>query len=57
MRYLDRDLPRDVYDELRALMFVGDSESLESHVENAGKWGEALLLEMKTGSKRGAAGA
>lgn len=45
MRYLQRDLPRPVYDELRDIMFVGDAVDLADHHAKAVAWGERLLRE------------
>ena len=46
MRYLQRDLPGLVYDELRDLMFVEESEDLAEHLSKAIAWGERLLREL-----------
>ncbi len=48
MRYLDRDLPGPVYDELREIMFVRESGDLAQHLSKAIAWGERLLRELKT---------
>ena len=48
MRYLDRDLPGPVYDELRDLMFVGESDDLAEHLSKATAWGERLLRELQS---------
>jgi len=45
MRYLQRDLPRPVYDELRDIMFVGEFVDLAEQVAKAVEWGERLLRE------------
>ena len=47
MRYLDRDLPAPVYDELRHLMFVGESDDLAEHLSKATAWAERLLRELE----------
>jgi hypothetical protein len=46
MRYLDRDLPGAVYDELRGIMFVGESHDLAEHLSKATAWGEQLLRDL-----------
>ena len=45
MRYLQRDLPRPVYEELRDLMYVGESVVLAERLAKAAAWGERLLKE------------
>ncbi len=45
MRYLERDLPGPVYDELRAIMFVGEPVDLSDQLAKAVAWGERLLRE------------
>jgi hypothetical protein len=45
MRYLDRDLPPTVYNELRDLVFVRDLDELEAKLARASAWGAALLQE------------
>jgi len=47
MRYLDRDLPAPVYDELRGLMFVGEPDDLAEHLSKATAWAEQLLRELE----------
>lgn len=47
MRYLERDLPGPVYDELRDIMFVGESADLAEHLAKAVAWGERLLRELE----------
>ena len=47
MRYLDRDLPGPVYDELRDIMFVGESDDIAEHLSKAIAWGERLLRELE----------
>lgn len=47
MRYLQRDLPGPVYDELRDIMFVGESDDLAEHLAKAIAWGEKLLRELE----------
>jgi hypothetical protein len=51
MRYLDRDLPPAVYDQLRDLLFVRDLEDLEAKLARAGSWGDALMREMDAGAQ------
>jgi hypothetical protein len=46
MRYLDRDLPPAVYDQVRDLAFVQDLEDLEAKLATATAWGAALLREL-----------
>ena len=46
MRYLERDLPGPVYDELRDIMFVGDFDDLAEHLSRATAWAERLLREL-----------
>ena len=46
MRYLDRDLPGPVYDELRGILFVGDFDDLGDRLSRASAWGEQLLGEL-----------
>ncbi len=53
MRYLQRDLPGPVYDELRGIMFVGESVDLAEKLAKAVAWGERLLRESKPGSEIG----
>ena len=50
MRYLDRDLPGPVYDELRGIMFVGEADDLAKHLSKATAWAERLLRELETES-------
>jgi len=47
MRYLQRDLPGAVYDELRDIMLVGESDDLAEHLSKAIVWGERLLRELE----------
>ena len=47
MRYLDRDLPGPVYDQLRGIMFVGESDDLVEHLSKATAWAERLLRELE----------
>lgn len=47
MRYLDRDLPGPVYDELCHLIFVGESDDLAEHLSKATAWGEQLLRDLE----------
>jgi hypothetical protein len=51
MRYLQRDLPRPVYDELRDIMFIGESVDLAEHQAKAVAWGERLLRESESVSE------
>ena len=46
MRYLDRDLPPDVYTQLRDLVFVRDLAGIEAHLSRASNWGADLLREL-----------
>jgi hypothetical protein len=46
MRYLDRDLPAAVGDQLRDLVFVRDLEDLAVKLARAETWGMALLQEL-----------
>ena len=46
MRYLERDLPGPVYDELRRLMFVGAPGDLGERASEANAWAERLLEEL-----------
>ena len=48
MRYLDRDLPSDVYAQLRELVFVRDLAGIEAHLPKASAWGAALLRELSS---------
>jgi len=46
MRYLHRDLPPAVYDQIQDLVFVQDLEDLEVKLGTATAWGAALLREL-----------
>lgn len=46
LRYLERDLPPAVYDQLRDLVFVRDLEDLEAKLARARAWGDALMREL-----------
>ena len=46
MRYLDRDLPSNVYDEFRQLVFMTDLDDLEQKRQAAEEWGLCLLSEL-----------
>jgi hypothetical protein len=46
MRYLDRDLPPAVYDQVRALVFIRDLDDLEAKLVSATVWGNALLRDL-----------
>lgn len=48
MRYLDRDLPPQVYSQFRNLMFVLDLEDLERKLAEASAWGCATLEELNS---------
>jgi hypothetical protein len=43
LRYLDRDLPADVYERFRSLLFTRNLDELEQNLESATEWGSALL--------------
>jgi hypothetical protein len=47
VRYLDRDLPGDVYEQVRDLALVTDREDLENKVAKATAWATALLQGSK----------
>ena len=49
MRYLDRDLPSNVYDEFTNLVFVTDLADLEAKRAAAEEWGVRLLGEPGSG--------
>ena len=46
LRYLDRDLPSAVYEELRPLAFVRDLQDLDAKHIAATQWGVNLLKEL-----------
>lgn len=46
MRYLDRDLPPDVYGQVRDLVFIRDLDDLDAKLTRATAWGAALLREL-----------
>lgn len=48
MRYLDRDLPPSVYDQLRDLALVSDLIDLEVKLARATVWGAELLRELES---------
>jgi hypothetical protein len=48
MRYLDRDLPASVYDQVRNLTFVHDLKDLEAKLAIASAWGATLLGELRS---------
>jgi len=48
MRYLDRDLPPALYDQVRDLAFTSDLADLERKFSEAAAWGAALLWEVKS---------
>jgi hypothetical protein len=45
-RYLDRDLPPEVYKRFRDLVFVPDLAGVEERLPKASAWGAALLQEL-----------
>jgi hypothetical protein len=47
MRYLDRDLPGPVYDELRGVMFIGEPDDLAEHLSKATAWADRLFRELE----------
>ncbi|MFG6094188.1 hypothetical protein SPB21_03010 [Leptothoe sp. ISB3NOV94-8A] len=47
MRYLQRDLPGPVYNQLRDIMFVGEPSDLKEHHAKAVVWGQLLLQELE----------
>ena len=51
MRYLQRDLPGPVYDELQDIMFVAEFVDLAEHLTKAVAWGERLLREPESVSE------
>ena len=48
MRYLDRDLPAPLYDQVRDLAFVHDLKDLEAKLAIASAWGATLLGELRS---------
>lgn len=46
MRYLGRDLPRDVYDRLRDAMYVPDFNALSQRLTESDRWGRDLIAEL-----------
>ena len=48
VRYLDRDLPSEVYEQVRDLAFAKDLEDLEEKLTKATAWGTSLLREMES---------
>lgn len=50
MRYLDRDLPSNIYDEFKELTFVSDLVDLEKKRVAAEGWGIQLLSELDPGA-------
>ena len=46
VRYLDRDLPPDVYGQVRDLVFVQDLKDLEAKLAAATAWANSLLREL-----------
>ena len=48
VRYLDRDLPPAMYDQIRELAFVNDLGDLEDKLARATAWGTALLRELES---------
>jgi hypothetical protein len=53
VRYLDRDLPSDVYSRFRDLTFVRDLDDLEAKLAAASAWGSALLRELEVSGQVG----
>jgi hypothetical protein len=47
VRYLDRDLPPGVYEQVRDLALVRDLEDLQAKWERATAWGSELLRELE----------
>jgi hypothetical protein len=47
VRYLDRDLPPEVYAQVRDLAFVRDLGELEAKLQTATAWGAGLLRELE----------
>ena len=47
VRYLERDLPPAVYEQVRDLAFVRDTGDLEAKLAMATEWGAALLRELE----------
>ena len=47
VRYLDRDLPPAVYDQVRDLALVRDLGDLEAKLARATAWGAELLRELE----------
>jgi hypothetical protein len=47
VRYLDRDLPSAVYEQVRDLALVRDLEDLEGKLARATAWGAELLRELE----------
>ena len=48
VRYLDRDLPPAVYDQVRDLALVTDLQDLEIKFARATAWGATLLRELES---------
>ena len=48
VRYLERDLPAPVYDQVRGLAFVRDLKDLEAKLAVASAWGATLLKELRS---------
>jgi hypothetical protein len=46
MRYLDRDLPPAVYNQVRDLVFIRDLDDLDAKLVTATAWATALLREL-----------
>jgi hypothetical protein len=53
MRYLDRDLPVDVYQRLHRIMYVQEPAELADHLTRAIEWGEQLLRDLAAGRSNG----
>ena len=48
VRYLDRDLPPDVYGQVKDLAVVHDLGDLEAKLASATAWGVSLLRELES---------
>jgi len=46
MRYLDRDLPGEVYNRLLDAMYVRDADLLAERLRESAQWGEELIEEL-----------
>jgi len=53
LRYLHRDLPGPVYEELQEILFVGQPDDISDRLPKAVEWGESLLRDLKlVGSRK-----